>query len=247
MKVLKLRAYFQHNPLTIKVFTERAEAYLKLVQRMEPKFSDFLILQTGLDKTPIKADYSNFKELFYKGCLDKDLAYTNLDEHGLETDESTGDFMVWISNRKRQTDDQFLIKFSINNDSLKNNESFIQIEFPVNDPSFFECKFCSELIKATSAFWNAQFGCVYTYDFARKVEGKTTSFDIGWINYFPNQDILGVITIKDVDSIVQTNLGQCIVTITDKMPDDTNPEHIEKAIKFRDKITPHGLLNWKQE
>ncbi|WP_299247964.1 hypothetical protein [uncultured Cytophaga sp.] len=247
MKELKIRAHFKHDPLTVKVFTEKAEAYLKLLQRIQPKFADFLILQTGLEKTPIKADYSNFKELFYKGCFDKDWAYTNLDKHGNGTDESTGDFMVWISNRKRQTDDQFLIKFSINNDDLKNNHSTVQIDLPVNEDVFFDWKFCSELLKVTAAFWNAEFASIYTLDFARKVVGKNTSFDIGWINYFPNQDILGLITIKDVDSIVQTNLGQCIVTITESMPDDNNPEYVDKAIKFRDKITPHGLLNWKQE
>ncbi|MET4083229.1 hypothetical protein ABIB40_003198 [Pedobacter sp. UYP30] len=248
-KKLRLKAYWQHEPMTIREFSNKAKEYLKILTILHPKFTNLLIWKTGLDKIVIKDDYSNFEELFYKGAYDNQLVYTNLDQKGFITNESTGPFRITFSNKRKHTDDVFSITLNENYNPLFGNFSSIQFNFPENDPSFFEWEFCKNILEHTASFWKAEFANIYTFDFMDKVESMNTTFgSLGWINYFPNNKVLDLVTIKDVDSII-TSLGSahCIITLTNEIPDVNNQEDINKAIYLRDIIAPKGFLNWAKQ
>lgn len=246
-KKFRLKAFWQHEPMTIQEFSKKTEEYLKLLNMLHPKFTDLIILKTGLDKIPIKDDYSNFGELFYKGAYDDELVYTHLDAKGFITDDSTGPFDITFSNRRKHTEDVFSITLKENHQPSYGNFSYVQINFPENDPSFFEWEFCKKLMEQTARFWKAEFANIYTFDFIQKTEGEKTDFDIGWINYFTDNQVLDLVSINDVESII-TSLGnnECVITLTKEIPDPNNQEDIDKAIKIRDIITPKGLLNWRE-
>lgn len=249
MKELTLKAYWQHEPMTVKECCIKTQAYLKLLKKLKPEFSNLMVVQTGLDKIMIKEDYSNFRELFYKGAYDKQLVYSNLDQKGFITDESTGPFDITFSNRRKYTDDVFSITLNENYNPLFGNFSSLQINFPENDPSFFEWEFCKNILEQTASFWKAEFANIYTFNFMDKVESMNTTFgSLGWINYFANNKVLDLITIKDVDSII-SSLGStyCIITLTKEIPDANNQKDIDKAIDLRDLIAPKGFLNWAKQ
>lgn len=249
MKELSLRAYWQHDALPLKEFSDKVEAYLHLLQNLHPQFDNFLVLQTGLDKILIKKDFSNFKELCYKGCFDKEYKYTNLDKNGFVTDESVGKYSIWFSNRNKETDDQFIIQFNIKNFGEVINQSWMQIHFPENDEIFFTTNFCQTIVEKTAHFWKADFANIYTYDFMDKSGGFDIELDTefgspGWINYFSNRKILDHINPADFYNVTLSENNGVIITTTQYLHDANNQEQIKQAIHFRDKIILYGFLNW---
>lgn len=250
MKELRLRAFWQHSPLNLREFADKAKAYLLLLQSLHPQFDNFLILKTGLDKKHIEKDFSNFKELFYQGCFDKEYNYTNLDKNGFLTDESVGNYHIWFSNRNKETNDQFIIQFDIDNFGGAINQSWMQIQFPENDDTFFTTNFCQTILKKTALFWKAEFANIYTYDFMDKsggfdIEADTDFGSPGWINYFSNRKILEHVNSADFYSVTSSENNSIIITTTQYLHDANNQEQINQAIHLRDKITPFGFLNWK--
>ena len=250
MKELTLRTFWLHKSYTIEEFAKNAKEYLQLLNKINPLFSNLIILANGLDKTHIADDYSNFEELFYKGAYDKELVYTHLDNKDLLTDKSIGPFFITFSNRRKYSDDQFQITFTVNGSNLDENQqesvkSFLQFDFPENDPSFFELEFCRNLLQETADFWKAKYAHIYTFDFKKKIKSPDSSFgSIGWLNYFPNKRVLDYVAIKDVNSISTSSNGSCLIALTSEMPDSDNQADLYKAIHIRDKLLPTGLLNW---
>ena len=249
MKDVTLRAYWQ-QVYTFKEFADKTKEFLNLLNSLTPKFANLVILKAGLDKTPITDNYSNFNELFFKGAYDKEAVYTNLDEKKEITANSVGPFYLTFSNRRKETEDQFSIRFWQNSyvpPKYIEANNFIQIDFPENDPAFFELEFCKKLLELTATFWKAEFANIYTFDFKKKTKSIVSSFGgIGWLNYFPPSAVLDYVTTKDAESIITSSDGSCIIILTEPMPDHNNQEHIDKAIKLRDKLMPTGLLNWQK-
>jgi len=93
--------------------------------------------------------------------------------------------------------------------------------------------FCNEII-------NPLYATSISNEFRRKVKRPHEKYWIGWINYFSNKEVAGLLP-NDIGKKVLPN-GGVIFWLSEEKPLSTDEKIIEKAIQIRNILGEKGLL-----